>query len=101
MCFSQYFEKGASYMKIRDGFELINRDGQNLIVYTKNDIVFNDAITLNETMAFLWECIKNGCTTKERLLDILLNKYDISTVLALNDIDIFVKTLNQNGILEE
>lgn len=88
-------------MKIRDGFELINRDGQNLIVYTKNDIVFNDAITLNETMAFLWECIKNGCTTKERLLDLLLNKYDISTVLALNDIDIFVKTLNQNGILEE
>ena len=88
-------------MKIRDGFELINRDGQNLIVYTKNDIVFNDAITLNETMAFLWECIKNGCTAKERLLDILLNKYDISTVLALNDIDIFVKTLNQNGILEE
>lgn len=88
-------------MKIRDGFELIKRDGQNLIVYTKDDMVFNDAITLNETMAFLWKCIKNGCTTKERLLDLLLNKYDISTVLALNDIDIFVKTLNQNGILDE
>lgn len=88
-------------MKIRNGFELINRDGQNLITYTGNDFVFTDTITLSETAAFLWQCIKDGCNSKERLLALLLEKFDISTVLALSDIDIFVKTLRENGILEE
>ena len=34
------------------------------------------------------------------MLNMLLQKYDISTVLALNDIDVFARTLKEHGILE-
>ncbi len=90
-------------MKIKDGFELVNQDGINLVVYkgVPMDKPFDTSITLDRSTAFLFNCLKSGEKTKEQLLNALLLEFDISTVLALNDIDIFVKTLKQNGIIEE
>lgn len=85
-------------MKIKDGFSLIKRDGQNII--TSNNKSFNTSIMLNETSSFLWQQLENGVSSKEKLLNLLLENYDISTVLALNEINVFLKILNQNGITE-
>lgn len=86
-------------MKIKEGFTLKKHSGQNIIV-SENDS-FRNTITLSETASYLWQQLCERNMTKEQLLNALLNHYDISTVLALNDIDVFVKTLNENGILEK
>ncbi len=86
-------------MKIKNDFFLTYVDGQN-VVKSKSGCL-NDSIFLNETAAFLWSQLSESEQTKEQLLNKLLANFDISTVLALNDIDVFVKTLNKYGILDE
>lgn len=89
-------------MKIKQGFTLKNENGQNTIICDKTiNRDFNSTINLTETLAFLWNLLESKSVTKEEMLNALLNKFDISTVLALNDIDIFIKILKENGILEE
>ncbi len=89
-------------MRIKEGFALKNIHGQNFIVYTGNDLTdFTRSISLSATSSFLWQKLSEGEKSKEELLNLLLESFDISTVLALNDIDVFVKTLKKDGIIEE
>lgn len=89
-------------MKIKQGFSLKTEDGQTVIVVNKNiNRDFNSTIFLTDTSVFLWNLLQNGNPTKEQMLNALLDNFDISTVLALNNIDVFIRTLKENGILEE
>ncbi len=89
-------------MKIKQGFSLKTENGQTVIMCDKNiNKDFNSTIFLSNTSVFLWNLLQNGTPTKEQMLRGLLDNFDISTVLALNDIDVFIKTLKENGILEE
>lgn len=89
-------------MKIKESFVLIRRDGQNFIECTdKNNTLFNTSLSLNTSAAFLFRQLKKKPQSKEELLKALLDMFEISTVLALNDIDMFIKILKKNGILEE
>ncbi len=89
-------------MRIKEGFELKNIHGQNIIVCDGETVKdFTRSIALSSTSSFLWSKLKEGEKTKEELLGLLLDNFDISTVLALNDIDVFVKTLKKDGIIEE
>lgn len=87
-------------MKLRNGFELKKYDGQYQVVCTDKTVSFNNSIILGETSAFLWKQLSTGEKSKEELLNSLLSNFDISTVLALSDIDAFVKILSRNGIIE-
>ena len=88
-------------MKIKNGFSLKNENGQAIIVCDKTLCPdYTAVITLTDTSAYLWELLKNENVTKEQMLNALLNRFDISTVLAHNDIDVFIRTLKDNGILE-
>lgn len=88
-------------MKIRQGFSLKTENGQHVIICDKNiNKDFNSTIFLTDTSVFLWNLLQNGNPTKEQMLHGLLDNFDISTVLALNNIDVFIKTLKENGILE-
>lgn len=86
-------------MRIKEGFKLVRKDGQNVIV-AEDANMLNSTIVLNETAAYLWELASARDVSKEELLFSLLQNYDISTVLALSDIDIFLKTLKEHGIIE-
>lgn len=89
-------------MKIKYGFSLKKENGETIVVCDKNiHRNFNSIILLSDTSAYLWELLQNENATKEQMLNGLLKKFDISTVLALSDIDVFIKTLKENGILEE
>ncbi|MBQ6884811.1 MAG: PqqD family protein [Clostridia bacterium] len=88
-------------MKIKQGFSLKEIEGQSVIVGDKTiKSSFNTVITLTDTTAFLWNMLASGNATKEEMLKGLLSTFDISVVLALNDIDVFIRTLKDNGILE-
>ncbi len=89
-------------MRIKDGFELENRSGINVVVRKNEDIgaPFN-TITLTETTVFLWNLLKEKDVTKTEMLGALIDNFEISTVLALGNIDVFVRTMKENGIIEE
>ena len=89
-------------MKIKQGFDLKTENGQTVIICDKTiNKDFNSTIFLTDTSVFLWNMVKNESVTKEQMLNGLLKNFDISTVLALNDIDVFIRILKENGIFEE
>lgn len=87
-------------MKLKEGFYLERSEGQNIIKCCDAAKMHN-LITLNSHTAFLFKCLEDGEKSKEELLNLMLQNLDVSTVLALSDIDVFVKTLRENGIIEE
>ena len=88
-------------MKIKEGYELVNRSGQNVIVSkNKNSYEPDNSIVLTDTAVFLWNLLKEKDITKTEMLNELISNFDISTVLALGDIDVFVRTMKENGIIE-
>lgn len=88
-------------MKIKRGFSLKQENGEAVIVCDKTiNRDFTSTIQLTETSVFLWKLLESGECSKEQMLTELLKKFDISTVLALNNIDVFVRTLKENGIIE-
>ncbi len=89
-------------MKIKNGFTLKTENGQTVIIGDKNlNPEFNSTILLTDSSIYLWDLLQKGNLSKEQMLNALLDKFDISTVLALNNIDVFIRTLKENGILEE
>ena len=89
-------------MKIKKGFSIKEENGVLIIACDKNIIRnFNANIELTDTSAFLWNLLESGEKTKEQMLNALLKEFDISAVLALNNIDVFIRTLKENGIIEE
>ena len=89
-------------MRIKDGYSVVNLQGQNTVVANgANSAELQNTIVLTDTSLFLWNMLKNGNVSKSQMLDALLDNFDISTVLALSDIDIFIRTMRENGIIEE
>ncbi len=89
-------------MKIKEGYELQNRSGRYIVVPKRaKSAELENAIVLTETAVFLWNLLKKKDVTKTQMLDELIAEFDISTVLALGDIDVFVRTMKENGIIEE
>lgn len=87
-------------MKINSGYTVKIVSGQATVVAEPGAKPLRDTIVLSETSVFLWEQLSAGITSKEQLLNALLAKFDISTVLALSDINIFLKALSENGVIE-
>ena len=85
-------------MHIKDGFTVKNLQGQMTVVAEKG---IDNTIVLTETALFLWKMLENGNSTKSEMLNALLDNFEISTVLALGDIDVFLRTMRENGIIEE
>lgn len=89
-------------MKIKQGFYLKDENNQKIIACDKNlNPNFNSIIILTDTSSHLWNLLRSEDVTKEKMLNSLLENFDISTVLALNDIDVFIRILKENGIIEE
>lgn len=88
-------------MRIKPDFALKNDKGKYIVVATgENARSFSSSIILQETAVFMWNLLKEKEMSKEDLVKALLDKFPISTVLALNDVDSFFRTLKGNGILE-
>ena len=88
-------------MRIKEGFELVNRNGQNIVTAKKGSgAKTENYIVLTETAAFLWKLLSENDVTKSQMLNALLENFNISTVLALGDIDIFIRTMKENDIIE-
>lgn len=85
-------------MKIKEEYSLITENGQNIVVCKNKG--FSNSIILSHISAAIFNKLKEKDCSKEELLHFLLDNFDISTVLALSDLDIFIKLMKENDILE-
>ncbi len=87
-------------MKISEGYLLRTVAGKNIVVSIGSDVNFNGMMTLNDTGVFFWNLLKND-TTKEEMLEAVLKEYDVSSDVALQDIENFLQKLRDTKILED
>ena len=87
-------------MKIKEDF-ILRKVADSYVVVPVNDMTvdFNGIINLNETGAFLFEILQKGADNQE-LLDKLLSEYEVTSVKAEADIDVFIQKLKDADILE-
>ena len=72
----------------------------NLTLGGKESGRLDISIILADPAVLLWNLLKEKDVTKTEMLNALIENFDISTVLALGNIDVFVRTMKENGIIE-
>lgn len=96
---NQYSE--VADMRIADGYILRNVAGSNVVVPVGDrGVDFTAIISVNETGAFIWKQLENE-TTKENILAAMLNDYDVDEQRAKADIEKFISTMREAGLLNE
>ena len=87
-------------MKIKDGFAKREIAGSFIVVPVgKTAMEFNAMITLNESAAFYWDCFQKDITIDEAL-KMVLDEYEVDEARARNDIEKFIKMLQENDLME-
>ena len=87
-------------MKVDKEFVLREIAGDYVIIPIGRTVLsFNGLITVNEIGAFLWNLLQED-VTKEELVAIVLDEYEVDEETAREDIQEFLDTLVSGGILE-
>lgn len=86
-------------MKLKDGFITHETDGEQIMVATGNTS-FTGLVRSNKTAAFIVDCLKTE-TTKEEIVDKMLEKYDVSRDIIDKDVEQILEKLRSIGALDE
>lgn len=87
-------------MKIKSGFVLREIAGQYMAVAVGTRArELHGMIGMNETAAFLWDKLQQE-TTEEQLTAALLEEYEVEESKAQQTVRDFLKSLNEEGVLE-
>lgn len=87
-------------MKVSECFSLMNIAGENVVVpMGEKNLDFKGIITLNNSGAFLWKQLEKD-TTKEELLQAMLQEYEIDEITAMTDIEKFLDILESSEVLK-
>lgn len=88
-------------MKIKDGFILRTICGEHVVVGEGlAQVNFNKLLSLNETAAFLWKEVQGKEFTKEDLVQLLLDNYEVTAEVAGPDVDKLLNTWITEGVVE-
>lgn len=89
-------------MKIKDGFILRQICGEYVVVGEGlAQVNFNKMLSLNETAAYLWEAVQGKQFTKEDLVKLLLDRYEVAEEVAAGDVDKLLDIWLKEGVAEE
>ena len=70
-----------------------------MVVAIGNDVVdLSDSFSLSESGAFLWKALEED-TTEDALVDALLTEYDVDRETAVSDVQDFLESLSERGML--
>jgi len=90
-----------SVMKIKEGFVLKTIAGSTVAVPVGDNLVnLKLMLTLNESGAFLWNCLEKSATEDE-LVKQMTAEYDVDESIARQDVAEFIKILKENHIIDE
>ena len=88
-------------MKIKEGFVIKTIAGSTVAVPVGENLVnLQLMLTLNESGAFLWQCLQKACTEDE-LVEAMTTEYAIDAETARADVKDFINILKENKILDE
>lgn len=88
-------------MKIKEGFELRDVCGENVIVATgRKNIDFSKVISLNESAALMWREVVGKDFTEEDLVKILTDTYEVSEEQARKDVVALVDQWQEIGMID-
>ena len=86
-------------MKINDGFVLREVAGTWVVLpLVKGFSDFNGMITLNESACLLWRRLESGAT-REELIALLTEEYEVTEDLASADVDKFLSKIGEADCL--
>lgn len=88
-------------MKLVEGFKL-RKLGREYIVVGEGlkQVNFNKMISLNETAAYLWEEVAGKEFTKEDLVKLLLDRYEVDEETATKDVETLLGKWVEAGLAE-
>ena len=88
-------------MKIKEGFILRSICGEYIVVGEGlAQVNFNKMLSLNESAAYLWKEVEGNEFTPEDLVQLLLDKYDVSREQATADVEKLTATWVKEGVVE-
>lgn len=88
-------------MKTKKGFMLRSVANRHVVVAVgQASVDFNGLITLNDTGAFIWKKLSEGCTYDELLAD-MLKEYEVDEATARDGIDAFLEKARGAELIEE
>ncbi len=88
-------------LKIKGSFVVRNIDGE-LIAMPVGETIrqFGGTVMLNDVSEFIWTKLQNP-TTREALLQSILEEYDVSRDVAEADLEAFLRLLHAKGLLTD
>lgn len=89
-------------MKIKEGFILRSICGEFIVVGEGlAQVNFNKMLSMNESAAWLWKEIEGKEFTRQNLVGLLLDKYEVTEEQASADVDKLVNTWLKEGVVTE
>lgn len=88
-------------MKVKEGF-IVKKVIDDYVVVPVGDnfMDFSSIINLNETGAFLWQCMENDIT-KDELVNLLSKEYEVDVSEVKDDVADFIESLKNAKLLSE
>ena len=87
-------------MRITGEYILREIAGEQILVPVGDAALkINGLVTLDEVGLFIWKCMENG-KDKDAILHNILDEYDVDEERAKNDLDCFIKNLQEAGLIE-
>lgn len=88
-------------MKLIEGFKL-RKLGREYIVVGEGlkQVNFNKMISLNDTAAYIWEQVVGKDFTKDDVVNLLLERYEVDRETASKDVDILLGKWVEAGLAE-
>lgn len=87
-------------MKIKEGFELQNVCGENVVLATGVDnINFSKIISLNESAALIWKNVVGKEFDEMDMVKVLLDEYEIDELTAQKDVVNLVGSWKDAGLI--
>lgn len=88
-------------MKIKNGFELRDVCGENVIIaHGVENIDFTKVITLNESAALIWKQVEGKDFTEDDMVKILLDEYEVEEPQAQADVKKLLESWLKAGLVE-
>lgn len=88
-------------MKIKDGFELKDICGENIIIsHGKENINFTKIITLNESAALIWKEVIGKDFSIEDMVRTITNEYEVDEAIARKDCENIASEWQKVGFIE-
>ncbi len=88
-------------MKIKSGFVSRNVAGSRVAVAVgERSRSFHGVIRLNGSGSLLWDALAQD-VSRDALIQVILDAYEVERVVAEVDVDAFLATLREAGVLDE